>query len=110
MFWRKKPSEQKTTEAKPKAKKESPVDIIIKQIEQLVLGQSLSYRLPEVYGGDLAILQLNPDYPEKGRKYTMFSEKLVDGKPCGKRTVLWYSNDPRGIARWICDRSGVLFS
>lgn len=110
MFWKKKQTEAKTTEKKAKAKKVSPMDIIINQIAQLVLGESLIYHLPAIYGNDLAIVQLNPDYPNKGRKYTMFSEKLVDGKPCGQRVRLWYSDKPRQIADWIYSRNGVLYS
>lgn len=110
MFWKKKQTEAKPTEKKAKEKKLSPMDIIMDKIEQLVLGESLSYHLPPIYGDDLAIVQLNPDYPNKGRKYALFSEKLVDGKPCGQRVRLWYSDKPRDIANWIHSRDGVPYS
>jgi len=104
MFWKK-----KQTEAKPKAEL-SPVEIIMNQIEQLSPGESLTYRLAETYGGDLAIVVLNPQYPDKGKKYSMYIEDLVDGKPCGKRTRIWDADKPKGIANWISERHGVPFN
>jgi len=111
MFWRKKQTETKVTEAKPKkVKKLSPREIIGNQIEQLGLGQSLSYRLPETYGGGLAVVELNPEYPGKGKKYVLKTDKIVEGKPAGKRSRLWDSDKPKDIAGWILDRNGELFS
>ena len=102
MFWKK-----KQTEAKPKAKKLSPAEILVSRLEQLSLGQSLVYRLAKVYGGDLVIVDLNPRYPNKGqRKYRMSTERLVDGKPCGQ-TILWYFEKPKNLAKWILERNGV---
>jgi hypothetical protein len=93
-----------------KAKKLSPKEIIIDRIEQLGPEESVSYRLPEVYGGGLAVVELNPQYPEKGKKYFLSLEKIVDGKPEGKRGRLWESNKPKDLAGWIVDRSGELYS
>ena len=42
--------------------------IIINQIEQLEPGRCIRYRLPKVYGGDLLVIELNPQYPEKKEK------------------------------------------
>jgi len=121
MFWKKRQPVSVSPEAKPqgittevkkpqKVKKLSPREIITSLIEQLQPGQSISYRLAKVYGGDLAVVELNPRYPEKGKKYSMSSEPLVDGKPSGKRTRLWYADKPSHIASWIIDRQGELFS
>lgn len=121
MFWKKKQPVKISPEAKPqdttaevqkprKVKKLSPKEIITSLIEQLQPGQSLSYRLAQVYGGELAIVELNPRYPEKGKKYTMTTEALVDGKPGGKRTRLWDADKPKHIASWIVDRQGEPFS
>ena len=115
MFWRKKPAEAKPAEVKaelkkPKEKKLSPSDILVKQIEQLGPEQSISYRLPETFGGGLVVVELNPQYPKKGRKYILNTEKIVDGKPAGRRSHLWDSNKTGDIARWILDRMGEPFS
>lgn len=121
MFWKRKQPATISTKAKPqatraeaqkpqRARKLSPKEIFANQIEQLKPGQSLSYRLPKIYGGDLAIVELNSRYPEKGKKYTMSMEALVDGKPGGEKTRLWDNDNPKAMATWIVDRQGELFS
>ena len=111
MFWKKKPAtEAKATEAKPKVKKLSPKEIMSNQFEQLGPGQCLSYRLPETYGGGLAVVELNPQYPTKGRMYIVSTEKIVGDKPAGQRSRLWDSNKAKDVAGWIIDRGGELFS
>ncbi len=103
MFWKKKTEE-------PKEKKLSPKEIMMNQIEQLVPGQALSYKLPQTFGGGLAVVELNPRYPEKGKKYAMCTEELADNNPTGKRMPIWYSDKPKELATWILDRNGVPFS
>jgi hypothetical protein len=120
MFWKKTapvPPEAKPTKekAKPqksekKEKKLSPKDIVAGRIEQLGPGQSISYQLSEFYGGDLAIVELNPDYPRKGQKYILSTQKMVDGKPMEKISCFWESNKPQDLAGWIVDRYDKLFS
>ncbi len=121
MFWKKRapaPPEAKPTKekAKPpksekKEKKLSPTkDIVTGRIEQLGPGQSINYQLSEFYGGDLAIVELNPDYPRKGKKYILSTQKMVDGKPVGKISRFWESNKPQDLAGWIVDRFGKLVS
>jgi hypothetical protein len=111
MFWKKKQTGTGATEAKPqKVKKLSPKVIITSKIEQLGPGDSASYQLAEVYGGGLAVVELNPQYPEKGRKYSLSLEKIVDGKPAGKRSHLSSSNNPKDLAGWILERGGEPYS
>ena len=52
MSWRKQQTEAKAAEAKPKVEKLSPKEVMSDQIEQLGLGQSLSYRLAKKFGSD----------------------------------------------------------
>jgi len=121
MFWKKKQPvatalEGKAQETKveaqepQKAKKLSPKEIIIDRIEQLAAGETVSYRLAEARGGGLAVVELNPQYPEKGKKYFLSLEKIVDGKPAGTRSRLWDSNKPKELAGWIIERGGELYS
>jgi len=115
MFWKKKEAAVKPTEAKAgppksKEKKLSPKDIIASKVEQLGPEESVSYRLPEVYGGGLAVVELNVQYPEKGKRYFLSLEKIVDGKPAGTRSRLWDSNKPKELAGWIIERGGELYS
>ena len=107
------PPVTKTEVPKPKAKKLSSREIIISEIEQLGAGQSLRYRLRELWGEEVldesVVIELNPQYPGKGQsKYAFSSEQLVDGKPAGKRTLLAQSNKPEYLAAWITERKGEL--
>ena len=104
MFWKKKPAT-----GEPKAKEPSPKEIIINQIERLGLGQTVSYRLPETFGGELAVIELNQQYlyQKKARKYILSMEKVVGGKAAGKKSLLFASNNPMHIASWILDRNGL---
>ena len=114
MFWRKKQPTATAPEAKPqeaktkvkKAKKLSPKEIMIKQFEEVTPGQVIKFQLGEIYGSDLVTVELNPRYPDKGRKYSVGLGKIVDGQPVGKANRLWDSNKPKDIASWLLDRGG----
>jgi hypothetical protein len=99
-------AKKKTAKVKPP----SPIDIMTGEIERLSAGQVLRYELPEVYGGDLAVIQANPDYPQKGKKYRLGSERIVDGKPAGKINFIWDTNKPMDLAKWVLERNGVPFN
>ena len=59
------------------------------------------------HGGPLgmgaAVVELNPNYPKKGKKYNIYTADVVDMQPVGKGQKLFDSNKPRDIARWIKD-------
>ena len=88
----------------------SAKDIIADRIEQLKQGEAVSYKLTETFGGGLAVIELNPKYPGKGRKYILSTEEIVNGSPSGKRRSLWDSDKPRSLAEWVIAREGKLFS
>ncbi len=104
MFGKKKPAEGLSPI-------ESQVNIIANQIEQLGPGQSLSYKLPEIFGGDLVVIELNPRYPaeKRQRKYILSTDEIVKGKPAGKKSFLFSLDDPRVLARRVVERGGKLF-
>ena len=115
MFWKKKQAEERPAKAKaeppkPKVKQLSPKEIIINQIEQIGPVQSLTYQLAEYLMDRFAIVELNPEYPGKGRKYIVSSDRMVDGKPAGKKGRIWDSNKAKDIASWVLEKKGVLFS
>jgi len=93
-----------------KVKPPSPGDIMTGEIERLSAGQVLRYQLPEVYGGDFAVIQANPDYPQKGKRYRLGSERMVDGKPAGKINFIWDTDKPMDLAKWILERNGMPFN
>ena len=111
MFWRKKqPSEQGVKTEVKKVKKLSPKETMIKQVEEMAQGQVVKFQLGEIYGGDLVAVELNPDYPDKGRKYAVSLGKVMDGEAVVKGKHLWDSNKPKDIAGWILNRDGKPFS
>ena len=108
MFWKKKPATGEPS--KPEVKKLSPKEIIINQIEQIGPERSLTYQLAEYLIDRFAIVELNPEYPAKGRKYIVSTGEIVDGKPAVKKGRIWDSNKAKDLASWILAREGVLFS
>ena len=122
MFWRKKRTISAETVSEAggttsldvtNAKKEKPLKpnkILAEKIEQLNLGEALKFKLPEVYGDELIVIQINSDYPGSGKKYSLGAEKLNEGNPSGKITYMWDSNNPIALANWVLERNGQLFS
>lgn len=57
------------------------------------------------HGGPLgmgaAVVELNPDFPNKQKKYKIYCADVVDMEPIGKGTYLWDSNKPKDITKWM---------
>ena len=114
MFWKKKsesakPKESAAQSKEPEAKKLPLKDDIIEHIEQLGVGQTLHYKVPESWGGDLIYIELNPQYPETGKKYSLGTETIADGKPSGKKSFISYSEKAKELAAWVLGRKGEPF-
>lgn len=115
MFWkRKETKETKEGEAKlpePKKRPEGKLsrkEIVRNQLEQLTDGRSLTYILPEYMwsGGAFTIVELNPKYPETGKKYLVFSDQIKDGQPAGKKELTSSYNKLEEVLNLIDTRSG----
>ena len=101
MFWRK-----KKTAHRPKKLTQRE---IISHIEQLSAGESVSYRLPESYGGQVAVVEFNTEYPwRRDGKYLLNVQTLVDAKPVGEKERVLESDEARGIATWLYQRRGKI--
>ena len=103
MFWRKKKP------ALHKAKKLTQREII-SHIEQLSSGESVSYRLPEVYGGRVAVVEFNGEYPWRGRKYELSLQTPVDSKLAGGKERVLESDEAKDIAAWLSKQKGKLLN
>jgi len=96
-------------EAKAKAKKLTPYISFARQIDQIVPGQTLRFKIArERWGADFVNVELNPQYPQSGNKYILSTENAVQGMPGGKKTIMYDSNNPIEIAASIMDRNGEL--
>jgi len=98
-------------EAKAKAKNLAPYMALAGRIEQITPGQTLRYKIPEpeTWGCGFLTIELNPQYPQKGRKYILSAENIVHGMPGGKKTTIYDSDNPIEVANSIHDRNGELF-
>ena len=98
-------------EAKAKAKNLAPYMALAGRIEQITLGQTLRFKIPEpeTWGGGFLTVELNPQYPQKGRKYILSTENIVNGMPGGKKIIMYDSDKSIEIANSIHDRNGELF-
>jgi len=97
-------------EAKAKAKKLAPYMALAGQIEQLVPGQTLRYKIArETWGGDFVTVELNPQHPQKGRKYILSIENAVNGMPGGKKSIIYDSDQSIELAASVLDRNGEPF-
>ena len=81
------------------------MDEITEQMEQFKEGQILKFSIPEIFGGGVAVVGLNPNYPGKGEKKYLLkvgdNEKLAEeGKP------YWSSDKAGAVAKWVADRQG----
>jgi len=94
--------------------KELAIKRIISEVEQLAPGQNLIYKVPEhccIMSAVFLMVELNPSYPEKGKKkYMLSTDTMVDGKPSGQKIRAFDSNKPIEFANWVLDRSGERYS
>jgi hypothetical protein len=99
-------SGKKTETASRKAKRLTQREIMT-NIEQLAQGDSISYRLPEAYGAQLAVVEFNTTYPWRGGKYILSTQKLVEDNPNRERALVLESNEAKDIAAWVSRHRGV---
>ncbi len=88
----------------------SPKKTIMGEIEALTNDHVLTYKLGEAYWGGLGaytMVELNKEYPQKGKKYLIFTDNMGENKPAGTRKKLWTSNKSKEIAGWILDKEGT---
>ena len=103
LFWTKKKKAHKT---KMLTQRE-----ITSHIEALSPGESVSYRLTEAYGGQVAVVEFNTEYPwRRDGKYLLNVQTLIDGKPTGGKEQVLESDEAKEIAAWLSERRGKLLS
>jgi hypothetical protein len=70
---------------------------IMQQVEQLSDGQSLKFKIPQTFGGGIAVIELNQN---KGKKYLLKLGKDENVSP------YFDSDKSKDLARWVADRQG----
>jgi hypothetical protein len=99
-------------EALAKPHKATPTEILAGKIEQLTAGKTLSYKIaePEAWGCNFISVELNSQYPQKGKKYLFSREKMANGMPDGNKCNIYDSDDAMQIANSIIERKGIPFA
>lgn len=75
-------------------------DEIIKRMEQLKDGETLKFNIPEIFGGGMAIIELNSE--KGGKKYMLRVGNEGDENP------YWDTDKAKDLAKWVADRFGDL--
>ncbi len=88
----------------------SDKEAITAQISRLGDYSAIHYVSEGWPGPFLIIVEINQDYPKKGKKYTISFDDLTDGCPAGNKLFIAQSNRPAQIARWLLGRKATLYS
>lgn len=75
---------------------------IMQQMEQLTEGQTLKFKIPQTFGGGMAVIELNQNYPKNGKKYSLKLGKDENVTP------YFDSDKSKDLAKWVADRMGEL--
>jgi len=94
----------KKTGVDAKGKPQSPLAVLIEKIDQLAPGQQLMYRLAEMYGPEIIIVEVKKEYAGTGPKFSVIGSPPVDGKPGPKRNTIWETSKAKAIAAWLVGR------
>jgi hypothetical protein len=81
-------------------------DEIVEMMEQLKKEDVLKFTMPEIFGGGVAIIGLNPNPPGKDQKKFILKVGNDEASALGAN-VYWQNNKAKAIAKWVADRQGV---
>ena len=73
---------------------------IIERMGKLKDGETLRFTIPEIFGGGIAIIGLNPQ--KGGKKY------LLEVGDEDKTSPYWDTDKAKDLAKWVADRLGDL--
>ena len=110
MFWKRSKDGGTATPEKPgKVKKLSPRDLAAQELDQIAPGEHATYRLGKTYLKPYITIIRNPEYPGKGKKYSVLQDGMnEEGEPANKPGRFWDTNEAREIAGWLLEREGVV--
>jgi hypothetical protein len=80
---------------------------IIPMVEKLDKGQSVKFRLSPTFGGRIALIEVNPLFPEKRQKKYVL--RLGENEEAAKKAdPFWASDKAKKLAGWVGERSAEL--
>lgn len=78
---------------------------IMQKMAQLKEGDVLRFAIPEIFGGGVAIISLNPNFSKQAEKKYLLklgsNEKLAE-----EAAPYWPTDNPKHLAKWVADRLG----
>ena len=78
---------------------------IMQQMEQFKEGEVLKFKIPEIFGGGVTLISLNPNFPKDGgKKY--FLRLGNDEKLAEQSEPYWPTDKAKDLAKWVADRQG----
>ena len=81
-------------------------DEIVEIMEQLKKEDVIKFTLPEIFGGGVAVVGLNPNPPGKDQKKYILKVGNDEASALGGN-VYWQNNKAKPVAKWVADRQGV---
>jgi hypothetical protein len=107
MFGRKDKGGVVAAEREPqKAKKASPRDLMIEEINAIEVGKEITFKLGVIYVKPYITIVRNAT----GKRFVVYQDgKDAAGKPAGKRGKFWDANEAKDIVNWILEREGALY-
>ncbi len=92
------------------AKPKKPRDVLTEEIDRLAPGQQLLFRLPEMYGPEIIIVEVKKDFEGKGPRFSVIGSPPVDGKPGPIRNTIFQLSKAKAIADWLIMRSAQKYT
>ncbi len=92
--------------------KKSFKDILQAEVDGLQPGKAVTRQMHPTYGGGTVIIELNPEYPNKGKKYILSTEGSEVGGAAGKagaKVRFWESDKGKDMVSWLTGRAQGAF-
>jgi hypothetical protein len=80
-------------------------DEIVEMMEQLKKEEVIKFTLPEIFGGGVAVIGLNPNPLGKAEKRYILKVGNDEASALGGN-VYWQNDKARSVAKWVADRQG----
>ena len=78
---------------------------IVEVMEQLKEEEVIRFTIPEIFGGGVAVVGLNPNPPGKEQK--KFILKVgKDEASALEGNIYWQNDKAKAVAKWVADRQG----
>jgi hypothetical protein len=80
-------------------------DEIVELMEELKKEEVIRFTIPEIFGGGVAVIGLNPNPPGKEQKKFILRVGQDEASALGGN-IYWQKDKAKHIAKWVADRQG----